>query len=269
MRRFFIGDLQGCLEPLERLLDELRPGRDDELLFAGDLVNRGPDSLGCLRRVYMLAREGRARVVLGNHDLHLLARSVGAPRAEDDTLDGILSAPDGTKLLRWLRAQPLLLRGDDWILVHAGLKPSWTLKRATRAAEQASEALQRSGALELLAAARREKHLMEEHRWLKTIRWLTRVRFVNKAGRFKGRFKGPPEEAPEGLEPWYRSYERWAMEQQGEREPVPTVIFGHWAALGFSLQRHHCCLDSGCVWGDSLSALSWPARERITVPAHP
>lgn len=269
MRRFFIGDLQGCLEPLERLLDELRPGRDDELLFAGDLVNRGPDSLGCLRRVYALAREGRARVVLGNHDLHLLARSVGAPRAEDDTLDEILSAPDGEELLRWLRAQPLLLRGEDWLLVHAGLKPSWTLPTAAAAAEQAAEALQRPGALELLAAARREKSLLKEHQWLKTIRWLTRVRFVSKEGRFKGRFKGPPEEAPEGLEPWYHSYARWASAQQGVGALAPTVLFGHWAALGFSLDHHHCCLDSGCVWGESLSALAWPARERIAVSASP
>ncbi|MCG3193876.1 MAG: symmetrical bis(5'-nucleosyl)-tetraphosphatase [Thermoanaerobaculia bacterium] len=253
MGTIVIGDVQGCLLTLERLLavsgfDEAK----DRLWFTGDLVNRGPDSLGVLRRVRSLGDS--AVVVLGNHDLHLLARAAGVVSAKDsDSLDAVLAAPDRDELLDWLRRRPLVHHESPHLLVHAGLHPRWTVETAVSLGDELREALSSPLAAPLLRAQalKSDAPLMNPPGrtgvLAVALRVLTRMRTCTVRGEMCHGFSGPPEKAPFPCRPWF--------EIPSRRGPDVTVVFGHWSALGFRRGPGFVSLDTGCVWGGPLSAI--------------
>lgn len=253
MATYVIGDIHGCYDSVRALLAEIRfrPSRD-RLWLVGDLVNRGPASLEVLRWARGLG--DRAVAVLGNHDLHLVARALGVSEARPkDTLDSVLAAEDAPALLDWLRGRPLLHREGRWVMVHAGLFPSWTVARAEALARDAEQALRGRGAKRLLAAVKTppfpawsEKLSAFERRRM-AVSALTHLRTLTEDGRPCERFAGPPTEAPAGCCPWF--------DRSHEREGELTVVFGHWAALGLHFSPGVAGLDSGCAWGGKLTAL--------------
>ena len=245
--------MQGCYEPLARLVEaiDFDPARD-RLWFTGYLVNRGPDSAACLRYVRDL---GEAAVtVLGNHDLHLLCVAEGVERRRKrDTLDGILEAPDRDELLGWLRERPLLHVDDGFVLVHAGLLPDWTVPRARELAAEVERRLRAPsyrGLLEKMYGdepARWNETLEGSDRLRVVINAMTRLRMVDARGAMALRFTGEPGEASEGLTPWFDS--------PGRRSADHAIVCGHWSALGVVVRPDLLSLDSGCVWGRSLTAV--------------
>ncbi len=257
---YAIGDVQGCYRTLRRLLRRLPfdPARD-RLWLAGDLVNRGPRSLDVLR----WAREERARLgarfrlVLGNHDLHLVARSLGVrPSKRSDTLEPVLEAADGPALVRWLRHRPLLYRegrpGNERVLVHAALHPAWSTRQAEALARAVEGRLAGPRAGALLAslgdgAVAWRRKLNRERRLQAALYAFTLMRACGRDGRPCRGFSGPPEDAPRGCLPWFAV--------PGRRSARATVVCGHWAALGLQVSRGLVALDSGCVWGRRLSAV--------------
>ncbi|MBK8014652.1 MAG: symmetrical bis(5'-nucleosyl)-tetraphosphatase [Deltaproteobacteria bacterium] len=267
MPTYAIGDIQGCFRTFERLLARIdfRPQRD-RLWLVGDLVNRGPRSLETLR--FLRQHEGAIRVVLGNHDLHLLALAAGVtPARKSDTLDGILGATDGADLVEWLRRQPLLFREAPYMMVHAGLLPKWTEDEAESLAREAEALLSGTRAAELLEALRNKPTADARTKSragprldaaIETIRVLTRIRTVDAKLRPNFEFAGPPEKAPPQHRPWFDVTSR--------RDPGTTVVFGHWAALGRLLRGDVFALDSGCVWGNVLTALRLEDRRVFEEP---
>lgn len=263
MATWVIGDVQGCLQAFDALLRKLDPDpAADRIWLAGDLVNRGPDSLGVLRRAIRLGAE----CVLGNHDLHLLAVAYGArPCSASDTFRAVLEAPDREPLLDWLRRRPLLHHdpGIGWAMVHAGLPPEWDLATARRRAAEVERVLADDRAAAFLAhlygdeASGEEAGLAGWGRLRYTVNALTRIRFVTADGRLDLSFAGPPEGRTDGLVPWFCAP---ARRSRGER-----LVFGHWAALDLDPAlaerervRH---VDTGCVWGGRLTALDLQTGE--------
>lgn len=255
MSVFAVGDVQGCFEALQRLLERLRfdPARD-RLWFTGDLVNRGPDSLAVLRFVRGLGET--AVTVLGNHDLHLLAvaRNKAKPKKRD-TLGPVLAAGDRDELLDWLIHRPLLHHDEHlgFTLVHAGLLPSWDLDTAMRLAREAELGLRGE-----LASAFFEHmygdlpdHWREDLRGHDRLRVIvnsfTRLRYCDLDGNIDLRCKGAPGRQPEGLLPWFRLPNRLSRDLR--------IVFGHWSTLGSYSGEGVVCLDSGCLWGGELSAV--------------
>lgn len=251
MATYAIGDIQGCFRTLHRLLGRIQydPGQD-RLWLVGDLVNRGPQSLEVLR--WVRAQGDRVTAVLGNHDLHLLGRAFGTRGAKrSDTLDAVLEAPDCQDLIEWLRRRPLLHEEGPFVLVHAGLLPAWTLDEARQLAREAEAALrgpEPARLLETLAGNPRDwaDDLNPGERCRVAIQALTRLRTTGKDGRSIQGFSGPPERAPRGCRPWF--------ELRDEQGAGVTVVFGHWAALGLRIQPGIMGLDTGCVWGGTLTA---------------
>ena len=256
MAVYAIGDLQGCLEPLKRLLDRLRfDPASDRLWFCGDLVNRGPDSLDALRFVRGLGET--ALTVLGNHDLHLLALAwdpARSPRGKD-TLHGVLAAPDREELLEWLRRRPLLHHDATlgWTLVHAGLPPQWGLAEAQAAAAELQGVLGGPGFGGFLGRMygdgpdRWSPGLQGAGRLRFIVNAFTRMRYCRADGSLDLEEKGPPERAPPGLVPWFRL--------PGRRSRSLKLVFGHWSSLGYVAESGVWGLDTGCVWGGRLTAL--------------
>jgi bis(5'-nucleosyl)-tetraphosphatase (symmetrical) len=256
MARWGIGDLQGCSSELDTLLARIHFRADrDELWFTGDLVNRGPASLPALRRVHEL-REN-ARVVLGNHDLHLLALALipGRKPRRSDTLDDVLAAPDRETLLGWLLELPLIhyepLHGD--LLVHAGLLPQWSAAVAEALAAEVCTQL-RAAPVALLTHMYGDQpdlwdaQLVGMDRWRLILNACTRLRFCNAAGQVELKRKGPPGRTGEPWMPWFNVPQR----QSG----AVRVIFGHWSALGLYRAPGVLGLDTGCVWGGALTAVN-------------
>jgi bis(5'-nucleosyl)-tetraphosphatase (symmetrical) len=262
---YAIGDLQGCYAPLERLLDAIAFDRArDRLWFVGDLVNRGPDSARCLHFVRDL---GDAAVsVLGNHDLHLLCVAEGIHgMGKRDTLRDVLDDPDHAALLAWLRARPMMHVEDGWVLVHAGILPAWSVAQARDLAAELEASLHGSGYRELLANMFGD----EPRAWRDDLRgWdrlrvvvnaMTRMRMCDAGGAMALGYKGEPgEDAPSGLVPWF--------DVSGRRSREATILFGHWSALGLRARRDVVGLDSGCVWGRSLTAMRLEDRAVFEVP---
>jgi len=264
MPTFAIGDIQGCYRDLRRLLDAIRfdPG-SDRLWFVGDLVNRGPDSLSVMRFVRDL--DDRAVVVLGNHDLHLLALAAGNRRhAGKGTLDEILSAPDRDELLDWLRHRPLLHHDSDkgFTLIHAGLPPQWTLAEAKACARELEAALRGPQCQAFLL----EMYGNQPTRWspdltgIQRLRFitncLTRLRFCTQEGALALAEKGDLGSQSQGLLPWFRV--------PGRRSRQERIIFGHWSTLGYRAEDNVWALDSGCLWGGALTAIRVHRRGSIT-----
>lgn len=249
---YLIGDVQGCDGALERLLNaiDFSPSRDTVYLL-GDLVNRGPDSLGVLRRLRAL--EGSAHALLGNHDLHLLAvaHGVRAPH-RNDTLTGVMSAPDAAELLTWLRQRHLALRAGAWTLVHAGLLPSWTCAQAMELATEVQTVLSGPdhGVLLHNMYGNTPDHwradLRDLERWRVIVNALTRLRFCDAQGTMEFATKDSAGQAPNGYMPWFEVPQRASV---GE-----PVAFGHWSTLGLLHRSDLLSLDTGCVWGGHLTA---------------
>ena len=254
MATYAIGDIQGCYLTFRKLLEKIEfdPVRD-RLWLVGDLVNRGPRSLETLRWVYR--NRDSIRVVLGNHDLKLLAAAAGASQLNhQDTLDELLAAPDRTELFDWLRQQPFLFEEGPLVLVHAGLHPSWSLEQARVYAREVEAALQGSGYANLLQEAFSRKvvwrnDLTRAARWRGLTDIFTRIRMCTNDGQPSYRHKGPPEEAP-GEKPWFAL--------PAPDRDLRIIVFGHWAALGLYIRAGIIGIDTGCVWGGSLTAVRLP-----------
>jgi len=256
MARYAIGDIQGCCDELKALLARCNYSADrDELWFVGDLVNRGPQSLETLR--YVRALGANATVVLGNHDLHLLALAYGSKRKhkDGDTLAEVLEAPDRDQLLEWLLGRPLLVfdepRGD--LLVHAGLAPEWTPRFAAKLAREV-EAVLRDDARTLFDAmyGNKPEKWSDSLRGMDRLRFVinvcTRMRYVRRDGIVDLKLKGTPGVQPDDFLPWFDAPERASRDVR--------VVCGHWSTLGFRRRRDLLALDTGCVWGGSLTAVN-------------
>jgi bis(5'-nucleosyl)-tetraphosphatase (symmetrical) len=253
MATYAIGDIHGCFETLQGLLRRIAfDPRADRLWLVGDLVNRGPESLDVLR--WAVEQGDRVVAVLGNHDLHLLARAAGVGGAKKrDSLDAVLTAPDRDDLLAWLQTRPLIHREGETLMVHAGLFPAWSPRLAERLARDVEERLRGEGAAKLLAsveersAERWKEGLAGPERARAALAGFARLRTLDPTGRMCAGFSGPPEEAPRGCRPWFAV--------RGRRSAGLTVIFGHWAALGLKVGGGIAALDTGCAWGRELTAL--------------
>jgi len=269
MAEYIVGDIQGCYDALQRLLEKVDfdPGRD-RLWTPGDLVNRGGQSLETLR--FLEGLGDRFVMTLGNHDLFLLRENWkypggGSPNRE---LDTILHAPDRERLLEWLQRQPLAWwsPGHNILMVHAGVIPQWSLEDTLACAAEVEAVLRspRSGKFFARMGRNRVRRWRDERtgwkrRWLiSTI--LTRLRFCDSNGKILATASGPPGSAPLPYLPWYKHANRATRDI--------TIAFGHWAALGLRLKKRTLCLDSGCVWGGRLSALRLEDRRLFQVPGH-
>ncbi len=256
MADYAIGDVQGCADALEELLEVIDfDPQQDQLWFAGDLVARGPDSLGVLRRVKALSSS--AHVVLGNHDLHLIACFYGySPPKKKDRTANILTAPDGKELIEWLRQQPLFLEipHQQAIISHAGIPPCWSINQARTLAHEVSQVLKNEvqlhqflGGMYGNSPALWHEHLRGAKRWRVITNYLTRMRLCNFAGELEFSHKEGLDDLPDGYYPWFNL-------------PNPSIkntriLFGHWAALeGNGPQAPVIALDGGCVWGGQLLA---------------
>jgi len=267
-RDIYIGDLQGCWKPFARLLDKLRfDPSTDRLCMAGDLVNRGGKSLKVLRTMVELGDPHFT--VLGNHDLHLLAYAHMHPNVgkTNPEFDRVLDHADGERIIEWLRAQPLLrLHETDRIaLVHAGIDPRWDPAQARRSAAEVEQALagRKFGKFIDSMYGNDPDHWDRKQKRLVRLRTatnvLTRMRFARPDGRLEFKSSGNMNNPPKGYRPWFElvddSWKKW------------SIVFGHWSMLG-----HHdhgngqaICLDSGCVWGGSLTALVVDDGQRSVV----
>ena len=248
---YAIGDIQGCFETLERLLERVRFGPGDRAWLVGDLVNRGPRSLDVLR--WAIGLGDRATVVLGNHELSLLACAVGARELRKrDTFEDVLNADDANEIVDWLIHRPFLHREGKRVMVHAGLHPAWTVDEATALAGELGEALSRKPkkTLEALESVRPSpvwKDALKGEERLSTIASvLTRVRTCTVEGRMCD-YDGPPHRAPKECRPWFQV--------PGRRAQDAAIVFGHWAALGFHRSPGVLALDSGCFRGQVLTAV--------------
>lgn len=264
MTTYAIGDVQGCHSALLRLLDALHydPARD-HLWFAGDLINRGPQSLETLRFVKSLGTG--AVCVLGNHDLHLLARAAGGRSGRRDSLDAMLAASDRDELLDWLRHRPLLHEAGDWLMAHAGIAPCWTLPEARAAARAVEAALRGNDHSDFLTHMYGDEprqwsaslHGIEALRF--AVNAFTRMRYCQPDGALEFRAKGAPGTQASPLLPWFALPTRVAVDVD--------IVFGHWSTLGqvhWPTQRVWG-LDTGAVWGERLTALALDSRKLTSV----
>jgi bis(5'-nucleosyl)-tetraphosphatase (symmetrical) len=266
MATYAIGDIQGCFNELLELLGEIGFSTvRDRLWFVGDLVNRGPQSLETLRFVKGLGDS--AQVVLGNHDLHLVMCAEGFGRDNrEDTLQAVLAAADGDALIAWLRAQPLCHVEGDYAMVHAGLLPQWSVAQAQALSAEVSAALTAANFRDFLAnmwgskPAAWQDDLGGWQRLRVIVNAMTRMRFCSEDGVMDFTAKGPPENAPPGYLPWF--------DVPARRSATHTVVCGHWSALGFRQRDKLLALDSGCLWGGSLTAVRLEDRRVYQLPCN-
>ena len=264
MATYAIGDIQGCHVELVRMLEEIGFDQaNDTLWLVGDLVNRGPGSLEVLRLVKSLGDSAIA--VLGNHDLHLLAVAAGVGKPHrTDTLDDVLDAPDRDELLDWLRHQRLLHVAGDYVLVHAGLLPQWSVEQAADLAREAEAKLRGGKYVKFLermygnTPSAWDDELAGYDRLRVIVNAFTRLRVLSERGEMEFRFKGELHNIPEGYVPWYEAPDRNSRDA--------TVIFGHWSALGLMLRDNAIALDTGCLWGGPMTAIRLEDRKLFQVP---
>lgn len=262
-RLFAVGDLQGCLEPLERLLHDVKFNpKKDELWCVGDLVNRGPDSLGTLRLLYKM--RDSIKVVLGNHDLHLLAIAYGQkkPKGHEELLN-IVEADDSKTLLKWLRQQPLFYWDEkrNVAMAHAGIPPMWSPKKARKRSQEVEAILQSSFHKQFYAEmygnepAVWDKSLEGMDRLRVIVNYFTRMRFMGPNGELELASKEGAGAAPTGCKPWFE----YPNNLKGTK-----LLFGHWAALeGLFDHPDVTGLDTGCVWGGNMTMLNVETGKRF------
>lgn len=269
MATYAIGDIQGCFDELLQLLDKIAFNENtDQLWFVGDLVNRGAKSLETLRFVKKLG--SAAMIVLGNHDIHLLVAANFPERVKrKDTIQAILDAPDCDELLNWLRQKPLF-HYDETLkigLLHAGLPPQWDLTQTQNMARLAENALQADDYQHFLAQLYGDLPDLwsEDLKGVEQLRFIfncfTRMRFCDAFGRLDFINNGEIGSQPAHLMPWFNVRNR--------KTANIKLIFGHWAALGFHEEQNCFAIDTGCVWGNELTALRLDSGkfERVSVPS--
>jgi bis(5'-nucleosyl)-tetraphosphatase (symmetrical) len=253
MATYAIGDIQGCYDQLRRLLDSFAfDPANDTLWLVGDLVNRGPQSLETLQFIRSLGE--RAVTVLGNHDLNLLAVAAGVrKRHRGDTIGDILESPERDELVWWLRTRQLFHAGDGYAMVHAGLPPQWTIARARELAAEVEAVLRSDAHVELVTQMYGNSPVawddaLEGYERLRVIiNAMSRLRLCDVEGRMEFTHKVGPVDMPEGYMPWY--------EVPGRESAGTPLVCGHWAALGLMLTSDVLSIDTGCVWGRTLTAL--------------
>ncbi len=265
MPLYAIGDIQGCHAEFCQLLDVIGfSPRDDRLWLVGDLVNRGPGSLAVLREVMALG--DAAVTVLGNHDFHLLTVAAGHRKPHrSDTLDDVLAAPDRDALLTWLASRPLVVAEGNHVLVHAGLLPSWTVQQALALSGEVQAMLASARAHEFLGVLYGD----EPRRWSDDLAGFdrlrvivnacTRLRFCRADDSMELREKRGPAHVPEGYLPWFAHPSR--------RSAAATIVCGHWSTLDLKLAPNVLMLDSGCLWGGTLTGVRLPDRRIYQVPS--
>ncbi|PMJ92277.1 symmetrical bis(5'-nucleosyl)-tetraphosphatase [Vibrio sp. 10N.261.55.A7] len=263
MSTYIVGDIQGCLDELQCLLKQAQfDPKMDQLWITGDLVARGPKSLETLRFIKGLG--SAAQIILGNHDLHLLGVSLGIHKVKSkDKTAPIFSAPDKDELLTWLRHQPLLAEHPDFVMTHAGISPQWSLKQARKAAEEIELILKSDQWAWLIenmysnSPTLWKKSLKGIERYRYSINALTRMRYCFEDSSLDMACKLPPSkldtQSSHGLIPWFKAPLR--------KKLTKTVIFGHWAALQGYDKEDVIGLDTGCVWGGSLTMLRWEDKQ--------
>ena len=271
MGTYVIGDIQGCYEPLLRLLDKIRfDPKYDQLWFAGDLVSRGKHSLETLRFVRSLSLENAALSVLGNHDISLIASAYGVMEPHK-SLRKLMDAPDLFELVDWLRKRPFMHEDTNKqaLLVHAGISPEWDLETAQIQARSLESALQTNNPKTWLETAYGNQPSAWQDCQTKSdqdrysLNVFTRMRFCYPDGSLEFQQKLNPIEVSESqaeLIPWFR---------HPKRLPIPyTILFGHWSTLGYHQQHNVIALDTGCVWGGSLTALNIDTKNIIGQACH-
>lgn len=265
--RYAIGDIQGCYAEFQNLLTIIDFNeRNDMLWLAGDLINRGPDSLSVLD--FLMQLNPAPIITLGNHDLHCLAVAYGArdyhPRK--DTFEGILSSPKREDYIHFLRQQSILHVSDDYVLAHAGIPPIWDIETAKGLAHEVESALQSDDIEELLLHMYGDEPdvwhdgLAGFERLRVIINYFTRMRFVSKDGHLFFKCKTVPGSQPKGFHPWFEISNPNLIQQ--------TILFGHWAAIkGITHKDNIIGLDAGCVWGGALKALRLEDKKLFSVPS--
>lgn len=268
MPDYAIGDVQGCYEPLQRLLEHIKfDDKVDRLWLVGDLVSRGPQSLEVLRFIKQLPVT--PRITLGNHDLHLLNELFGkqSRKNPDDSLHAVLTAPDADELGHWLRHQSILYHDSELniVLSHAGIAPVWNLEQAKSYAAELETVLAGEDYADFLThmygnePACWSAELTGMTRLRVLTNYFTRMRFCDEKGCLLLGYKGPIASAPANHIPWYAVPERQLIK--------PDIVFGHWAALGGQCPDPTIyAIDTGCLWGGALTALRLQDRQRFSVP---
>jgi len=272
MAIYWVGDLQGCDAPLGQFMEKVDfSASRDRLYVLGDLVNRGPASLQVLRRLSKL--ENSVQCVLGNHDMHLLALSVGAKKpSKSDTLSDVLVAHDKEPLLHWLRHQSLAIFQEEVLMVHAGVLPQWTLKDTLGLARELQEIIRGPDANDFFMQmygnepAQWHDNLNGIERWRCALNAFTRLRFCSPSGQMEFETKEGAAKAPAGFLPWFDIPQRQTANI--------TIAFGHWSTLGAVKRSDVWALDTGCVWGGCLTGLQrnrpfdTPVRIEIPCPSY-
>jgi bis(5'-nucleosyl)-tetraphosphatase (symmetrical) len=252
---YAVGDIQGCAPSLKALIKKLPV--QSKMIFLGDLVNRGPDSLGTLRYLKKLQEEKRIECILGNHDLHLLAVDSGIRKTKGlDTVQPILDAPDRADLMNWLRHRPMALSNGKVLTVHAGVLPQWDLQQTIECAQEVEKALRKKSYKDFLAnmygnTPNKWSNSLKGYERLRVItNALTRIRFCTPAGMMEFESKEGFEDGPKGYIPWFKTPKRKTQDA--------LIYFGHWSTLGLLQHGNVIGLDTGCVWGGKLTAMEIP-----------
>ncbi|WP_308035480.1 symmetrical bis(5'-nucleosyl)-tetraphosphatase [Neisseria cinerea] len=265
MAHYAIGDIQGCFDELTALLGKIGFNHGtDTLWLTGDIVNRGPKSLEALQ--FCMEHENSVQIVLGNHDLHLLAVGCGeAGTKRSDTIEPILKHPDGKKMLDWLRAQPLLIRDGGRVMVHAGILPQWRIDQAESLAGEVEDELRGKKYVKFLSKMYGNKPTA----WDEDLNGYARLRFIvnvftrMRALTFKNEldfdYKSTVKKMPLYLRPWFKAPNRQNLDH--------TIIFGHWSSLGYTNADSVISLDTGALWGGQLTAVNLDTEEITQVQA--
>lgn len=264
MATYVVGDPHGCLDSFLALLRHARVGADDRVVVVGDLVNRGPDSLGMVR--WVRERPGRVETVLGNHDVHMLLVRMGIARAHPgDTTRDLLEHPEAGEMCDWLRSRPFSIRHGTYVIVHAGVPPGWDIATLeARAGEIAAvfRSPDHGGFFRRMLGNRPDRWedaRTDRERWRYIVNALTRMRMCRAdSGALDFSHKGPPDSAGPGLRPWFDFHPGFGAD---------TVVFGHWASLGERDMGHAVSIDAGCAWGRRLCCLRLEDRRLFSVPA--
>lgn len=264
MANYFIGDIQGCFDELILLLEKASFDKSTDCLWvAGDMVARGSQSLQTIE--YLMSLGESVKVVLGNHDLHLLATYEGIKKVKSkDQLDDLLNSPNVSAIMDWIAKQPLLqkLPNENVYMSHAGLAPQWTIKDAIKQAKNIHQKLTSKDRKKWLARMYGElpnnwnMAQSNEEKFRYSINALTRMRFCHLNGDLEFQCKESPQSAPSSLKPWF---------ELSNQLTDNYWVFGHWAALmGVSSNKKVYALDTGCVWGNHLTLLRWEDKQVFT-----